>query len=287
MKVKCYFFNQILFILVMISFPSVQGQAETINCTPITSLPYTISTQGVYCLKENLATSMVEGNAIEIATNNVVLDLNGFKLGGLGAGPGTWATGIYADQRQNIVIRNGTVRGFFHGIFLGDYGSMTTSQGHLIEDVRADMNTSVGIWVRGQGNIIRNNQIVGTGGSSVSTDFSCGITVEGPGNRVINNDVYETKEQGNGPSGALGIIVNWGKSSVVENNRVGNQDLGTLETYGIFIDNSSDNTFVVNNRITTMTYGIFYYFGTGKYRDNMTRNVTTPFSNGTDAGNNN
>jgi len=164
---------------------------------------------------------------------------------------------------------------------------MTTSQGHLIEDVRADMNTSVGIWVRGQGNIIRNNQIVGTGGSSVSTDFSCGIMAEGPGNRVINNDVYETKEQGNGPIGAFGIIVNYGKSSVVENNRVGNQDLGPLETYGIFIDNSSDNTFVVNNRITTMTYGIFYYFGTGKYRDNMTRNVTTPFSNGTDAGNNN
>jgi len=286
MKIKRYLFGQILFSLVVTSLSLAPAQAETINCTPIASLPYTISTQGVYCLKGNLGTDMAMGNAIEIATNNVVLDLNGFKLGGLAAGPSTWATGIYADQRQNIVIRNGTVRGFFHGIFLGDYGSMTTSQGHLVEDIRADMNKSVGIWVRGQGNILRNNQIVDTGGSTVSTDFSFGIMVEGPGNRVINNDIYETKEQGT-PAGATGISLHNGKSSVIENNRVGNQNLGTLETYGIYIEYDSDNTFVVNNRIATMTYGIWYNGGTGKYRGNMTRNVTTPYTGGSDAGNNN
>jgi len=38
---------------------------------------------------------MTSGNAITIATNNVVLDLNSFKLGGLSAGLGTNANGIY------------------------------------------------------------------------------------------------------------------------------------------------------------------------------------------------
>ena len=102
------------------------AQAETVNCTAITSLPYTISTQGVYCLTDHLSTAITTGNAITINTNNVVLDLNGFKLGGLSAGLGTQAHGIYAYQRQNITIKNGTVRGFFIGIYLDDFSPFTT-----------------------------------------------------------------------------------------------------------------------------------------------------------------
>src|SRR5262245_9719378 len=107
--------------------------AETIQCTAIASLPYTISVQGVYCLAGDLSTGMTSGSAIVIATNNVVLDLNGHRIGGLAAGPGTQATGIYANDRQNITIRNGTIRGFYNGIYLG--GGLG-SQGHLIEEVR-------------------------------------------------------------------------------------------------------------------------------------------------------
>jgi hypothetical protein len=43
---------------------------------------------------------------------------------------------------------------------------------------------------------------------------------------------------------------------------------------------------VVNNRITGADRGIDF-LGTGKYRDNLTADVTTPFFGGTDAGNNN
>jgi hypothetical protein len=47
---------------------------------------------------------------------------------------------------------------------------------------------------------------------------------------------------------------------------------------------------VVNNRITVADREIEYESGsgsTGKYRDNLTFGVTTPFTGGTDAGNNN
>ena len=54
--------------------------------TAITSPPYVIATQGVYCLTGNLSTSITTGSAIEIQANNVTLDLNGFKLGELVAG---------------------------------------------------------------------------------------------------------------------------------------------------------------------------------------------------------
>src|SRR5262249_8965473 len=145
--------------------------AETVICTAITSLPYTISASGVYCLTGDLSTNLISGNAIEIDANNVILDLNGHKIGNLSAGPNTVAYGILADQRQNITIRNGTVRGFFHGIRLSDTFPYAVSQGHVVEDVRADQNTQMGILVSGRGGLIRRNQVVATGGSTIAADL--------------------------------------------------------------------------------------------------------------------
>src|SRR5690606_24652633 len=60
----------------------------------IDSVPATISTQGVWCLRKDLSTNITSGNAITIATNNVTIDCNDFKLGGLAAGNGSNAFGI-------------------------------------------------------------------------------------------------------------------------------------------------------------------------------------------------
>ena len=234
---------------------AVPTRAETVNCTAITTLPAVITVQGVYCLTGNLATAITTGNAIEIQTNNVVLDLNGFKLGGLAAGPGTGATGIHAADRQNITIKNGTIRGFGEGIFLHDTGA---SQGHVVEDIRADQNTVVGIEVRGSGTIVRNNQVVATGGCTVcgANASAFGISVVGVGPRVLNNDVINTFRQGTGTA------------------------------RGIFLGGTAG--LAVNNRITDADTGILYFVGsTGKYRDNITVDVTTPYTDGTDIGNNN
>ncbi len=82
-----------------------------------------------------------------IQTDNVSIDLNGFKLGGLGGGSATAAVGIFGEDRSNITIRNGSIRGFLYGISLiKDTG---TSSGHLIEDVLADGNRNIGILVAG------------------------------------------------------------------------------------------------------------------------------------------
>jgi hypothetical protein len=274
---------QIFFVTFLFLLFANFVQAETTNCTAITSLPITITTQGIYCLTSDLSTGMTTGIAIEIATNNVVIDLNGHKLGGLAAGSGTIAYGIFAHQRKNITITNGTVRGFYIGIILDDIGPYTTSQGHLIEDIRADMNTFIGISVFGRGDIIRNNQVVNTGGSNNVND-AYGIEAFGPGARVINNDVIETKEQSGGS--AYGIYFISAPGSVVENNRIGNSSLGPGTSYGIYINFSSD-VLVSNNRVTTMNNGVYYNLSTGKYRDNLTSGVTTPYTGGTDALGNN
>src|SRR4029079_11936992 len=58
--------------------------AETYHTcgTVIASLPTVISTQGVYCLTHDLATNITAGKAIDIQTNNVTIDCNGYKIGG-------------------------------------------------------------------------------------------------------------------------------------------------------------------------------------------------------------
>lgn len=242
-------------ITLVLMLGASRGSAETVNCTNIISLPATITTPGVYCLKQSLTTSISTGNAIDIQANNVVLDLNGFRLAGAAAGLATQANGIFAFNRQNITVKNGIVRGFAVGVFFQG----ASSAGHLVEDIRADLNTTAGIAVEGLRHIVRNNQVISTGGSTVAVgpgQFILGIFMEGAGNRVINNDVAGVSR--GGAEGAGGIVI------------------GT----GI-------NNLVVENRITSVTdYGI-YFEGSGKYRDNLTSGMPTPYTGGTDAGGNN
>ncbi len=78
-------------------------RVETYNTCAgfIDSLPATM-----WCLRKDLTTSMTSGRAISIATNNVTIDCNDFKIGGLGAGNASTATGIYTYGRQNITVRH-------------------------------------------------------------------------------------------------------------------------------------------------------------------------------------
>lgn len=264
---------------IIIAAVSAPIYAETADCTRITSLPYTIESQGVYCLAANLATGITSGNAITINANNVVLDLNGNEVSGLGAGTGTQAYGIYGLQRKNITIKNGAVRGFMCGIWLDDDPPHTTSGGHIIENIRADTNTFAGIKIVGLGNVIRNNKVFSTGGSTYGSVHSArGILVSGPGNKVINNDISDTKEQSSGH--AFGVLVSGSDGAVVEGNRIGSSASGAGTSYGIYIITSND-VLVKNNRISKMKFGVYYSGSTVKYSDNSIIDVTTPYMKGT------
>lgn len=127
------------------------------NCSGfIDSVPAVISTQGVWCLRTDLATAIGTGSAILVATNNVTIECNGFKLGGLGAGPTSLAHGINAVSRRNITVRNCGIRGFNHGIAL----THENSGGHLVEHNRLDGVLRVGILMHGDGtSTVRHNRV--------------------------------------------------------------------------------------------------------------------------------
>ena len=204
------------------------AHAETTVCTKITTIPTTITAQGIYCFAGNLAGSLASGNAIEIATNNVTIDFNGYKLGNLAAGPSTGATGVYAYNRKNITLRNGTIRGFSTGIALNTTGA---SSGHLVEDMRMDGNTRMGMSVQGRGVTVRNNQVVDTGGSTVSAHRYGIYIYRAEGATVVNNTVSNTFASTAGA--VLGMTLDaLSQGSVIKNNRI--TDTRSVYWYRLF-----------------------------------------------------
>src|SRR5690606_2079945 len=122
------------------------------------SLPAVITRQGEWCLRKDLNTAITSGNAITISANNVTVDCNNFKVGGLAGGDNSTALGILATDRQNAIVRRCNVRGFSFGI------AIRGGAGHLVEDNRLDNNLFMGIEVSGDNGLIRNNRVFDTGG---------------------------------------------------------------------------------------------------------------------------
>ena len=196
------------------------------TCTGfIAAVPVVISTQGTWCFRKDLATGIGTGAAITIEANNITIDCNGFKLGGLAAGPNSIATGIRSDDRLNATVRGCGIRGFATGIHLAGGG------GHLIEDNRLDNNLIQGIFVSGDGNLVQRNRVFDTGGQptsqtgtginaradlidnvvdvafGVGTDpYAFGIFAQAPGTEVRGNRVRGLVAGGAGL--AYGLVLN-------------------------------------------------------------------------------
>ena len=278
---------QIIFVISValpVIAPSAGGAAD---CIQIPMVPFVISGPGSYCLTGDMEKPMQMGTAVTINSDNVLLDLGGYRIDGGDTAKTGQAFGIYAISRKNIIIRNGTIRGFMNGITITE-GTGTPSQGNVIENIRTEMNWSVGMLVTGRGNIVRRNQVIDIGGSELqlSPGFrnSYGIYVSGHGARILDNDIFDIKEHGGGE--AVGIAVS-SDGALVQNNRIGNPLVGgEKKTSGIRVFKSK-NVLVINNRVTGMPQGINFDSKDGKYRDNATAGVALPYSGGKNIGNNN
>jgi hypothetical protein len=245
-----FYLLQLATLALLACAPRAAHAAESYdNCTGfITSLPAVITTQGTWCLKKDLATAMTSGNAITIATNNVTIDCNDFKLGGLAAGVGTQTTGIFAVDRFNVTIRHCNIRGFFSGVDMhgsDPYGS--ASGGHVVEDSRFDSNTAYGIIVDGDGSVVRRNRISDTGGSTELLSATEGMNVSHSVD-VLDNTVSGVTALAGQNGTAIGITVIWGHDNEIAGNRVrGVLKDGTGASYGIFVSSNSPGTVRTND----------------------------------------
>lgn len=274
-----------LLVLAVLS-PHAATAAESFDgCKyEITSLPAILVSQGVWCLKGDLATSISSGNAITIASNNITLDCNGFKLGGLGAGLGTSTRGVAFVNRSGVVVRNCNIRGFRNGVAVeggvgnsiesnifegntagGIDGSVGISTGLLIRDNRINDTggstndpTPVGIFASGEAHII-DNIISGVSGDGAGDDFAVAIYLTNGGGMVTGNRIVGTVPDGTGT--AVGIFISTGQPILVENLING----GHVKSIGIQCVNTEPTT--RNNTMVGVTTPVSLCTSTGNYNN--------------------
>lgn len=116
-------------------------------------------------------------HGIEIEADNVTLDLNGFAVSGVtGAIDGI----SVPTARRNIVIKNGTVRGFpLSGIFAKNVN------GGMIRDVIVQGNQSDGLWT-GSEMLVQNVQVISNGNHGFVIDQRTQVIFESC--QAVDND---------------------------------------------------------------------------------------------------
>jgi len=213
------------------------------NCTGfIDSVPATLTTQGNWCLRADLSSALASGAMITVATNNVVLDCNDFKLGGLAAGPGTAAVGILAVNRANLTVRNCNLRGFALGI-----QASGGDGGHLVERSRFDGNRLTAIFLHSPASMVRDNLVVDTGNTSLAAGTVVAINASS-GTDIVDNAVYGVATI-QAATDVIGIRTDNNGNGAVVGNRVRGLSPGTGGVaYGIW-DQTASRTVLSRNTV--------------------------------------
>ncbi len=187
---------------------------------------FNINQSGSYYLTGDRYAS---GYGITVNTDNVTIDLNGYSLIGLGGS----SYGIYMRTRGNVEISNGTVRGFFRGIYESD----SSGNNHRVINVRAVSNTREGIHLIGSKHIVK-DCTASDNGASASGDVY-GIYV-GKGSIVTSCIASENGDSASGD--VYGIYADAG-STVTGNTVCDNGYAATTgAVYGIRVDKDSTVT---------------------------------------------
>ena len=271
-------------VLLPMAAATVSAAESYDNCTGfVESLPATISTQGTWCFNQDLSTAMTTGAAITIAANNVTLDCNDFKLGGLAAGAGSGAIGIRASDRSNITLRHCKVRGFYVG------AALAGGSGYLVEDNSFEGNIYIGVSVAGAGSVVRRNQVIDTGGSTVSGTAYGIATYQGVD--VLDNIVDGVFALEGSDGGALGIFTNTSTGGRISGNRVralvpdGLAGGGATAIYNSHSDRvTMDDNHVVGSGGSHL--GLRCVDGNGRAKDNMIAGFQVHFGGCGDGGGN-
>ena len=262
------------------------ARAEVQDCMEIASLPATISTQGVYCLKHDVSTNIASGVAIDVVTNNVTIDCNGYKIGGLAAGAATRAFGIDVDGRSNVVVRGCVVRGFYTGL------RFNTGSGHVAEDNRFEANTFMAIAsFSTAGDILRRNHVVDTGGNLPVAVYPAGVAIgiaaqATDGLLVDDNNVTNTFATSGADTFAYGIAVYDG-TGVIRDNAVQNV-LSSPGRYGYGILTSGTSVVRDNSLIGAggTGYGVYAFSDSYCADNHVIGFITSSIHQCTDGGGN-
>lgn len=209
--------------------PAMKSLDQIEARTPISSLPFTISTGGSYYLTKSL--SVTTGNAITITVDNVNVDLNGFTISST-ASPAAGNAITLSGSRKNLRITNGNIAGsvafsagsytgagFANGIVSSGGSSSTTTvsfvnvSGLMAEGISLGLGTSATLVDACNVSTVGGDGIIAVTVSN-STAAQCGLsaitghsvsssrgdsTLSGSGiDGTVTRDSYGTSNSGDG-----------------------------------------------------------------------------------------
>jgi parallel beta-helix repeat protein len=191
--------KKVTYCLMALFITLLIGVATLEAATVITSLPYTITTQGSYIINQNLKANW---HGIKVQANNVTIDLNGYSISGNNTSGGY---GVYMNGCSNVEIRNGTVRNFGGN---GIYEEGDSGNSHRVINVRVMNNKGSGIYLNGNNHMVKDCTVSNNGyagiyalsGSMISGSTAYGNgnqgIVAGPGSMISGNTAYGNGENG-------------------------------------------------------------------------------------------
>ena len=239
-------------LLVVSLLGSGRAGAETLTCTDITVLPYTITTAGNYCLNKNFNQAFT-GSAVTINTNQVVLDCNDHFINQTG---GAAVNGIFHGNRTNVTIRNCGVFNFTRGITIVETGA-GLSRNNRVEHNDIRKARIAGIQVAGSANIVEGNRISDNLGGS--NPYTYGILLSSYGAQGVGNVVRNNLITNFAPSvyvRVTGIFLLDVHNTAVKDNIISAlfppRDLGV---YGIVGSPTTLGTAAIGNTILSATGG--------------------------------
>jgi parallel beta-helix repeat protein len=244
--------------------PTMKTLAQIEPRTPITNLPYTISSSGSYYVTTNLTCTTCSGvqpginfSLIPLA-DNVTLDLNGFTLSGMaGSGHGISASGGY-----NYVIRNGTLANW------GEDGvDMSLAANSRFENLQFYGNGHIGLEA-GVGSVVVNCEATANtvaGFSMLSGDISHCAAV-GNGTGIVASTGCVVADCAASGNNSTGFLLAGTGVEISHSVAIGNTGIGILTSNGCVVadctasGNSSDG---INAGVGTGVRGCASYQNAG------------------------
>jgi len=197
------------------------------DCQVLTTLPAEIDTPGKYCLDRSHDLALGDSDAaITILASDVELDLRGHTLrnpvykGGLcnAEYQSQFSIGISVFEARNVRVHNGALRCFYTGVQFSQHRCGDCNQGNQARDLRIHQSGFAGIFAVGDFGLYADNHITDTG--HAEDRDGRGLYVSGDGNTIRNNDVQFVWDPG------IGIATGNGDLNLVVENRVQNARTG-------------------------------------------------------------
>ena len=200
-----------------------------------------------------------DNGCLVIAADDVVLDLGGFSLVGNGMGSGMLASGIFMDDRKNVVIRNGTIRNF-GGNGVREDSDFGLAKNHQVSGLRVLDNGARAIALSGDNHQVTDCFVSGNDGGIVAGNFARLV-----GNIALDNSALDSGIAAQSASTITGnrsvgngIGISPGSGSTVSGNTVtDNAIFGIIASSNSTVtgNTASDNAVGIDARINSLVVG--------------------------------